>query len=195
MIPDFAIVLPLYALNFFLPQIVKAMGFTLHETGFIVALPYLLAMGAMILLGPFERPQRQPRRTCRPLLLSPPHWAWRWRRWRRATSWCWQACAWRRVEFMPRWRCSGLCRRRCCAAPRQRVGWRCSTASPTWGGFFGPSVMGWVKQNTGSFNLGMAISVGNAGAGGACRSWRLGGRFSRTLTHRGRLICLPLREE
>ena len=51
MIPDFAIVFPLYALNFFLPQMVHGMGYSIRQTGFIVALPYLLAMGAMVSLG------------------------------------------------------------------------------------------------------------------------------------------------
>jgi ACS family tartrate transporter-like MFS transporter len=51
MIPDFSIVFPLYALNFFLPQMVHGMGYSIHETGVIVALPYLLAMGAMVALG------------------------------------------------------------------------------------------------------------------------------------------------
>jgi ACS family tartrate transporter-like MFS transporter len=51
MIPDFSIVFALYGLNFWLPQMIKAMGYSNIETGFIVALPYLLAMGAMVALG------------------------------------------------------------------------------------------------------------------------------------------------
>jgi MFS transporter, ACS family, tartrate transporter len=51
MIPDFSIVFALYGLNFWLPQMVKAMGYSNVETGFIVALPYLLAMAAMVGLG------------------------------------------------------------------------------------------------------------------------------------------------
>jgi ACS family tartrate transporter-like MFS transporter len=51
MIPDFSIVFALYGLNFWLPQMIKAMGYTNIETGFVVALPYLLAMGAMVALG------------------------------------------------------------------------------------------------------------------------------------------------
>lgn len=51
MIPDFSIVIALYGLNLWQPQMVKAMGYSNIETGFIVALPYLLAMGAMVLLG------------------------------------------------------------------------------------------------------------------------------------------------
>ncbi|HWX90344.1 MAG TPA: MFS transporter [Rhizomicrobium sp.] len=51
MIPDFSIVFALYGLNFWLPQMIKAMGYTNIETGFVVALPYLLAMCAMVALG------------------------------------------------------------------------------------------------------------------------------------------------
>jgi len=51
MIPDFSIVFALYGLNFWLPQMIKAMGYTNLQTGFVVALPYLLAMGAMVALG------------------------------------------------------------------------------------------------------------------------------------------------
>jgi len=51
MIPDFSIVFALYGLNFWMPQMIKAMGYSNIETGFIVALPYLLAMGAMVALG------------------------------------------------------------------------------------------------------------------------------------------------
>ena len=51
MIPDFSIVIALYGLNLWLPQMIKAMGFSNLETGFIVALPYLLAMAAMVALG------------------------------------------------------------------------------------------------------------------------------------------------
>jgi ACS family tartrate transporter-like MFS transporter len=51
MIPDFSIVIGLYGLNLWLPQMVKAMGYSNLETGFVVALPYLLAAVAMVLLG------------------------------------------------------------------------------------------------------------------------------------------------
>lgn len=50
-IPDFSIVIGLYGLGLWMPQIVKAQGFSNLETGFLVALPYLLAMIAMVLAG------------------------------------------------------------------------------------------------------------------------------------------------
>ncbi len=50
-LPYFGMVLALYGLSFWLPQIVKAMGFSNLQTGFLVALPYVLAAGAMIVWG------------------------------------------------------------------------------------------------------------------------------------------------
>jgi ACS family tartrate transporter-like MFS transporter len=50
-IPDFGIVLALYGVNLWLPQIVKGMGFSNHETGFIAAAPYFAAVFVMVLWG------------------------------------------------------------------------------------------------------------------------------------------------
>jgi ACS family tartrate transporter-like MFS transporter len=45
---DFGIVFALYGLGFWLPQIVKAMGFSNLETGFVVAGPYVVCAFAMV---------------------------------------------------------------------------------------------------------------------------------------------------
>jgi ACS family tartrate transporter-like MFS transporter len=50
-IPDFGIVLGLYGLNLWLPQIVNAMGYTNVETGFVVSALYLVSVVAMVLWG------------------------------------------------------------------------------------------------------------------------------------------------
>lgn len=50
-IPDFSIVIALYGLNLWLPQMIAAQGYSDLQTGFIVALPYLLSVGAMVWLG------------------------------------------------------------------------------------------------------------------------------------------------
>ncbi|MGZ5938574.1 MAG: MFS transporter [Rhizomicrobium sp.] len=50
-IPDFGIVLGLYGLNLWLPQMVKEMGFSNIETGFVVAAPYLASAVVMVLWG------------------------------------------------------------------------------------------------------------------------------------------------
>lgn len=50
-LPYFGIVVTLYGVNFWLPQIVKPMGFSDFQTGLMVALPYAAAAPAMILWG------------------------------------------------------------------------------------------------------------------------------------------------
>jgi ACS family tartrate transporter-like MFS transporter len=50
-IPDFSIVIGLYGLGLWMPQIISAMGFSHLQTGLLVALPYLLSMIAMVLVG------------------------------------------------------------------------------------------------------------------------------------------------
>jgi ACS family tartrate transporter-like MFS transporter len=50
-IPDFCIVIGLYGLGLWMPQIVNGFGFSHRQTGILVALPYLLAMIAMVLVG------------------------------------------------------------------------------------------------------------------------------------------------
>jgi len=50
-IPDFSIVIGLYGLGLWMPQMIKGLGFSNQETGFLVALPYLVAMIAMVGLG------------------------------------------------------------------------------------------------------------------------------------------------
>ena len=48
---NFGIQCGLYGVQLWLPQIVQAMGFSNLATGFVVALPYVAGMGAMILWG------------------------------------------------------------------------------------------------------------------------------------------------
>jgi ACS family tartrate transporter-like MFS transporter len=50
-IPDFSIVIGLYGMGLWMPQMIKAMGFSNLETGFLVALPYIVSMIGMVLLG------------------------------------------------------------------------------------------------------------------------------------------------
>ncbi|HXC54537.1 MAG TPA: MFS transporter [Rhizomicrobium sp.] len=50
-LPDFGIVLALYGVNLWLPQIVRGMGFSILQTSFLAALPYLAAMFVMVLWG------------------------------------------------------------------------------------------------------------------------------------------------
>ncbi|HEV7959556.1 MAG TPA: MFS transporter, partial [Rhizomicrobium sp.] len=50
-VPDFSIVIGLYGMGLWMPQMIKALGFSNLETGFLVALPYLASMIAMVGLG------------------------------------------------------------------------------------------------------------------------------------------------
>ena len=50
-LPDFGIILALYGVGLWLPQIVKGLGFTNLQTGFIVAIPYMLSVVAMLAWG------------------------------------------------------------------------------------------------------------------------------------------------
>jgi ACS family tartrate transporter-like MFS transporter len=50
-IPDFGIVIALYGVGLWLPQIVKGMGYTNIETGFVVAIPYLASVIGMVAVG------------------------------------------------------------------------------------------------------------------------------------------------
>ncbi len=48
-----------YGMRLWLPQIVQGMGFSNLANGFVVAMPYLLAVGAMIWWGHVERQERR----------------------------------------------------------------------------------------------------------------------------------------
>ncbi len=50
-IPDFGIVLALYGVNLWMPTMVKAMGFDNVQTGLVCAIPYLAAVFVMVLWG------------------------------------------------------------------------------------------------------------------------------------------------
>jgi MFS transporter, ACS family, tartrate transporter len=50
-IPDFSIVIGLYGMGLWMPQMIKSAGFSNLQTGFLVALPYIVSMAAMVLLG------------------------------------------------------------------------------------------------------------------------------------------------
>jgi len=50
-IPDFSIVIGLYGLGLWMPQMIKGLGFSNSETGLLTALPYLVAIIGMVLVG------------------------------------------------------------------------------------------------------------------------------------------------
>jgi ACS family tartrate transporter-like MFS transporter len=158
MIPDFSIVVSLYALNFWLPLMVHGMGYSIRETGFIVALPYLLAMGAMVALGiSSDKSGNRAGHVAfaaflaalgvvgvmtahtngiviASLCL--------------ATSGIYAALA----VF---WTLPASLLRGTAAA----AGLALLNSFSNLGGFFGPTVMGWAKQHTGNFSLGLSLTA------------------------------------
>jgi ACS family tartrate transporter-like MFS transporter len=50
-IPDFCIVFGIYALGFWMPQMVKAMGYNIHETSLIVMVPYIVSLAILWGIG------------------------------------------------------------------------------------------------------------------------------------------------
>jgi MFS transporter, ACS family, tartrate transporter len=50
-IPDFCIVFGIYSLGLWMPQMIKAMGYTNTETGWIVIIPYIFSMLILWLMG------------------------------------------------------------------------------------------------------------------------------------------------
>ena len=132
------------------------MGFSLHQTGFIVALPYLLAMGAMVGLGiSSDRSGNRAGHVAFAALAAAVGMA---------------GCA----------RCDSpvavlacLCLATCGIYAALAVFWTLpssllrGTAAAAGlallnsfsnlGGFFGPTLMGWARQQTGSFDLGLYV--------------------------------------
>jgi len=159
MIPDFSIVIALYGLNLWQPQMIKAMGYTNVETGFIVALPYLLSMGAMVALG--WSSDRSGERAghvafgafagaagmAGAVLLSN-HAA-------IFASLC-VACSGIYAALAVFWTLpsSLLC------GTAAAAGLALLNSFSNLGGFFGPYLMGWARQTTGNYTLGMMVLAG-----------------------------------
>ena len=159
MIPDFSIVIALYGLNLWQPQMVKALGYSNLETGFIVALPYLLAVGAMVALGASS--DRSGERaghvsfgafagvagmlgavcfSSHALIIL---------------SLC-IACSGIYAALAVFWTLPASMLRGTAAAG----GLALLNSFSNLGGFFGPYLMGWARQQTGNFTLGMTLLAG-----------------------------------
>jgi ACS family tartrate transporter-like MFS transporter len=158
-IPDFSIVIALYGLNLWQPQMVKALGYSNLQTGFIVALPYLLAVGAMVALGASS--DRSGERaghvafgafagvlgmlgavcfSSHALIIL---------------SLC-VACCGIYAALAVFWTLPASILRGTAAAG----GLALLNSFSNLGGFFGPYLMGWAKQQTGNFTLGMTLLAG-----------------------------------
>jgi ACS family tartrate transporter-like MFS transporter len=181
MIPDFSIVIALYGLNLWQPQMVKALGYSNLETGFIVALPYLLAIGAMVALGASSDRSGE-----------------------RAGHVAFGAFAGVAGMLGAVWFSShvliilSLCIAASGIYAALAVFWTLpasmlrGTAAAgglallnsfsNLGGFFGPYLMGWAKQQTGNFTLGMTLLSGMLVVAGISVLWIGRAFFSKITT-------------
>jgi ACS family tartrate transporter-like MFS transporter len=159
MIPDFSIVIALYGLNLWQPQMVKALGYSNLETGFIVALPYLLAMGAMVALGASS--DRSGERAGHVAfgafagVLGMLGAVWFSSHVLIILSLC-IACSGIYAALAVFWTLPASMLRGTAAAG----GLALLNSFSNLGGFFGPYLMGWAKQQTGNFTLGMTLLSG-----------------------------------
>jgi ACS family tartrate transporter-like MFS transporter len=158
-IPDFSIVIGLYGMGLWMPQMIKALGFTNLETGFLVALPYLISMIAMVLLGLSS--DRNGERIWHvagaafagalgllgAVLLHGPVLI--------IASFC-VAASGIYGALAVFWTLPTAILRGLAAAG----GLALLNSFSNLGGFFGPALMGWLKQVTGTYTLGMVLLAG-----------------------------------
>ena len=155
-IPDFGIVLALYGVNLWMPTMVKAMGFDNFQTGLVCAAPYLAAVFVMVLWGLSSDARRE-------------------RVWHTAAASLLGAAGLVGVALFH----SNLAVlislgvAVCGTYAALAVFW---TLPPSFlggtaaaggialinsisnlGGFFGPTIMGWLKQHTGGFSTGLGV--------------------------------------
>ncbi len=159
MIPDFSIVIGLYALGLWMPQMVKEMGFTNIETGWLVALAYFTAIASMMLLGLSS--DRKGERAGHvafaavagaaglmgAALLRDPVLV--------IASFC-LAASGIYGALAVFWTLPTALLRGTAAA----AGLALINSFANLGGFFGPSITGWLKQLTGDYVLGLEVMAG-----------------------------------
>lgn len=162
MIPDFGIVIGLYALGLWMPQMVKAIGYTNMETGWLVALAYFTAIAAMVLWGlsSDRKGERVGHVAIAALagaagligaaLLSNPVLV--------IASFC-LAASGIYAALAVFWTLPTALLRGTAAA----AGLALINSFANLGGFFGPSITGWLKDLTGNYVLGLEVMAGMLG--------------------------------
>jgi MFS transporter, ACS family, tartrate transporter len=164
-IPDFSIVIGLYGMGLWMPQMIKGLGFSNLETGFLVALPYFVSMVGMVLLGLSS--DRSGERI----------WHVAGAAFAAALGLLGAGLLHGAIPVM-----ASFCLAAAGIYGALAVFWTLPTAMlrgmaaagglallnsfSNLGGFFGPYLMGWLKQSTGSYTLGMsllAVMLGLAG--------------------------------
>lgn len=155
-LPDLGIILALYGVGLWLPQIVKGLGFTNLQTGFIVAVPYVLSVVGMVAWGASSDRRGE-------------------RRWHIASAALFAAVALIIAAMLGTHVLSVV------ALSLALVGIYAAvtvfwTLPPSFltgtaaaggialinsianlGGFFGPYLMGWLKQSTGNYSMGFVV--------------------------------------
>jgi len=158
-LPYFGLVIDTYGLNFWLPQIVKAMGFSNFETGLMVALPYLVSIAAMYLTARSSDARGE-------------------RIWHTAIASAISAIGFAIAAFAPDNTARFIALTVASAGFYAAVGlyWTLPTtllggmaaaggiglinAVGNIGGFLGPVIMGWFTQTTGDYRSGLAALAG-----------------------------------
>jgi ACS family tartrate transporter-like MFS transporter len=153
---DFGIILALYGVGLWLPQIVKAMGFSNLETGFVVAMPYIAAMLAMIAWA--RSSDRRRERTLHiaiPALLAAAS---------LIASALLGANLWAVITLTLATMGIYAALVVFWALPTSFLGGTAAAggialinAIANLGGFLGPYLMGWLKEKTGGYETGMAV--------------------------------------
>ncbi|RZS85009.1 MFS transporter [Pigmentiphaga kullae] len=158
----FGIVIGLYGIGLWLPQIAKAMGYSNAAVGFIVAAPYAVSAAAMLAWG--RRSDRRGERAGHVAaaalvsvagLLASLYFS---------TPWIALCCLGLASVGIyaclgPFWAMPPLFLQGTAAAG----GIALINSVGNLGGFAGPYLMGWIKETTGSFSLGMAALAGCLG--------------------------------
>jgi ACS family tartrate transporter-like MFS transporter len=162
MIPDFGIVIGLYALGLWMPQMIKDIGYSSIETGWLVALAYFTAIVAMVLLGlsSDRRGERVGHVAFASLagaagligaaLFSNPVLI--------IASFC-LAASGIYGALAVFWTLPTALLRGTAAA----AGLALINSFANLGGFFGPSITGWLKDLTGNYVLGLEVMAGMLG--------------------------------
>lgn len=165
-LPDFGIVISLYGLGLWLPQIVKAMGYTNLETGFIVAAPYLASMIGMVAVGiSSDKSGERIFHVAVPALVAAAGMA--------AAAILGQSVA---AIFAMTVAMVGVYAALSVfwTLPPSFLGGTAAAGGialinsiSNLGGYFGPMLMGWLKQTTGTYSAGMLVLAGGLVAAAA----------------------------
>jgi len=158
-VPDFLIVLALYGVNLWLPQIVKGLGFSDLETGFVTAAPYVVCMAAMVVWGiSSDKYGERIWHTVVAALLGAAGLA--------------AAAVWHAPLAMLIALTVAIVGIYAALAvfwtlPPSFLGGTAAAGGialinsvANLGGFFGPAIMGWLREHTGGFGAGMAVLSG-----------------------------------